>query len=72
MRPSTWLLFLALAAVVSAGCKSRDPWSGITAEQFATLNQHRMVGIAQLENGRHLEAAHRRATDGPHYSEGGP
>jgi hypothetical protein len=54
-RPLLPLLALALLSV-GAGC-NRDPWAGITPEQFARLNEHRIRGTALLENDKKAEAA---------------
>lgn len=57
MLVSRLLLVLGLAVLAAgAGC-NRDPWAGITAEQFAKVNEHRILGIALLENDRKQEAA---------------
>lgn len=53
-KPCLWLLSVGAALLV--GCGSRDPWAGVTAEELARLNEHRIRGIALLEDNKLPEA----------------
>ena len=50
------LVFVPLACLVLAGCPAAKPWQGVEAREFATLNQHRLVGIAHMEDKQEASA----------------
>ena len=57
MRYSIALSGVFTCALLLTGCPQRKPWQGITPEAFARANQHRILGLAHLENSRALDAA---------------
>jgi tetratricopeptide (TPR) repeat protein len=59
-RSIIFLLALCLLVVMSLLFlfgRPRKPWQGITAQEFARVDEHRILGIALLENSRKPEAA---------------
>ncbi len=44
-------LLLLPAAFALAGCPNSDPWAGLTRTEFDQLEEHRLAGLAILENG---------------------
>ena len=57
VRCSIALFFLLASGLILTGCPQRKPWQGVTPERFARANQHRILGLAHLENARTLDAA---------------
>src|SRR5690348_5368607 len=54
------LALLACAALLVpllAGCPPSQPWQGVTASEYARLNEHRVIGIGLLENKAFEQAA---------------
>lgn len=44
------LLGAGLLLPLLAGCPTPKPWQGITPAEYARLNTHRLIGIAQMED----------------------
>ncbi|HEU4752163.1 MAG TPA: FG-GAP-like repeat-containing protein, partial [Armatimonadota bacterium] len=50
MRPLPLLLTLAAGCLLLTGCPAPKPWQGVNAREYASLNEHRILGIAYQEN----------------------
>lgn len=51
------LLITLVAASLVGGCGGGQPWKRITPEKLGRINQHRLLGIALLENDQRADAA---------------
>lgn len=50
MRTLLPILSIGLLLPLLTGCPNHQAWDGVTAEEYARLNEHRLLGIAFLEN----------------------
>ncbi len=57
MRVLPQLFALAAGGTLLAGCGGGQPWKGLTPEKYGRVNQHRLLGIALLENEQRVDAA---------------